>query len=718
MSYGLAAILCCLSTPCSLMAQGQDANHNWIGNSVSSVTDTNDSDMKTVYLYNVGTGKFLNVGSYWGTSVSAYNVGMPIEMTQNGSKYKMKGPLRTPQGENIAFCRRTDTRDGNRVSWNRVYCDRGNEHFYPNHVNGILDWTFDETYPGSKTYTIHCFNTETTEGMYGNRYLRVINRSSTGSNRLELDYPSTGDGENAQWKIITLKDLKDAFKEQYASDEDPADATFLVQDQDFNRSNVNVSAWKSQGFTYNMTTNNTYLFYAGSPYTYYVGIGDRESNAYQRQYGRYWIGSVRNLNNTAHANGTLTQTVTTLKKGWYKVSCDGFYSPGTMSSSLKSSLIAKVQGQTSASESNVAVELTKFQRDFSYTTNELTTEYNGFNENYPETPYIKAAKLFEQGKYTNSIMVYVPNDGDRLDIGIKVEGSNNATDWTAFDNFQLQYCGNRDLILDEMQTSVDYMDLQADPNNAYTLILKRSLTTNIWNSITLPVNLTAAQFKTAFGSDSKLSKLVGQDPNKATQILFKSVSLANDNDTVIEAGKIYIIKPTRDASVTNGSYNKRLKDERTVITVDAPYYVINNVTLAVAPEPIVKEESKPSTTSDVKLQFCGTQVRFDNDVVPASSYVLGTDGKWYFTQSDLPIKGFRSWIATGGSADAKMITFAIDDVDYGSTTAIEGINANTSVTETGNVYNMNGQVVRRNATNVEGLPKGIYIFNHRKIVVR
>ena len=38
--------------------------------------------------------------------------------------------------------------------------------------------------------------------------------------------------------------------------------------------------------------------------------------------------------------------------------------------------------------------------------------------------------------------------------------------------------------------------------------------------------------------------------------------------------------------------------------------------------------------------------------------------------------------------------------------------------EDGNVYNLNGQVVRKNATSLEGLAKGIYIVNGKKVSVK
>ena len=62
------------------MAQGQNGDHIWNGNSINNVADNSNEDMNTIYLYNVGTKKFLNTGSYWGTVAVGFNVGMPIHI--------------------------------------------------------------------------------------------------------------------------------------------------------------------------------------------------------------------------------------------------------------------------------------------------------------------------------------------------------------------------------------------------------------------------------------------------------------------------------------------------------------------------------------------------------------------------------------------------------------------------------------------------------------
>ncbi len=60
---------------------------------------------------------------------------------------------------------------------------------------------------------------------------------------------------------------------------------------------------------------------SSSNYTYYVGNGAISSNYYMAQYAGYTTANVRNVGNDANANGKITQSVKTIKRGWYKVTC-------------------------------------------------------------------------------------------------------------------------------------------------------------------------------------------------------------------------------------------------------------------------------------------------------------------------------------------------------------------------------------------------------------
>lgn len=723
--YWLLFVVLMLFHPLVSFAQGQDAAYRWKGNSINSVINSSDDDVRTFYLYNVKSGKYLYTGSFWGTSISVYRVGMPLkfEAATDGT-YKIQGTISTENGKYLGFPTAGTLGNEKQVDFDRVYCDRGLKST-GDHVN----WSMQEILSDGKVYyRPHIFNGNYTDPavqalLGGDRYMKV--KVDENLERNEIEYPSTPSADQSDlWQIITLKDLKDAFKDQFASNEDPADASFLISNQNFDISNAGEAKWKrTDGLTWKtpFPSNGKPYAHAFSPeesYSFFIGNRGVMADNYQRQYGQYWIASIRNVGNDNNANGKVTQTVTTLKKGWYRVSCDGFYNADN-GSSIISKLFANVEG-VSDGHSNVSAELNNLNGVFDYTVDDLTktsTSHNGLNV-ADISPYIKASKLFETGNYNNSILVYVPTDGAQLNIGISVSNSTGDLDWTAFDNFQLKYCGNADMILDEGQTSIDYITKQVNPNYANTLILKRSMKPGIWNTITLPVALTAAQFKTAFGDQAKLSRLKGQSGTIPSRIDFEAVNLTKDRELVIEPGKLYIMKPMRDATVTSGSYSKTIAPGE-VITVQAPYYTINNVVLAATPDEVFKETSKSSSTPDLKLQFCGTQIRQTSQIIPKYSYVLGgSNGKWYYTQSNLTVKGFRCWIVTGDKAEAKNLRFFIDGVEEDAITGINNVVTSDSGSLRGNVYTISGQLIKSNTESLDNLPKGIYIINGKKYIVQ
>ncbi|MBF1622975.1 MAG: adhesin [Prevotella sp.] len=711
----------------NVKAQGQDGSFHWVGNDISTVIGNPNPDMNKVYLYNVGTGKYLNVGDVWGTAINAYNVGLSVNLNSVGTDtYTIQGALTTTDGNFMGFpyVSSADTIPDKQPSWDRVFCDRKTD-------NANVNWIIKKASSYSttnRTYTLCCDNSTVPSGkvqpaiVKGKRYL-VVKSGASNSNRVLYDYPttdpSTVGNTNGEWKLVTLKDLKEAFRGQFASAEAPADATFLMSDPDFVRSHSGIDKWVVSGFLFSKIAA-IHSFKQEQPNTYYVGVGQFNGwpDQYTRDYGSYWNASIRNLGNNTNANGTVSQKVTTLKKGWYKVSCDGFFSPGT-GSGMKASLFANVDNTTDG-RSNVSAMLNVFGNEFTYDQTALTKIYKAADAK-TESPYVKAAKLFETGKYNNSILVYVPADGAKLNVGIKVEGSDKQLDWTVFDNFQLKYCGDNDMILDEEQTSLNYLNMQGlSTTNAYTLILKRKLTPGQWASITLPVNLTAAQFKTAFGDQAKLSTFVGQDAVKTLRLKFESVDLSNDNAVVLKANTLYIMKTTRAATVATGSYEKTLSDN-SKLTISAPYYTINNVVpVNLTPSETFKEAAKASSTVNGTVQFCGSFVS-KTAFIPAQSYVIGAkDGKWYYTNKALNVKGFRSWIEVNGSAPAKALSIFVDDEDVtGLVTGIEGI----GVAADGNavktpVYNLQGQKVAENDSQLDTLPAGVYIVNNKKVFVK
>ena len=105
--------------------------------------------------------------------------------------------------------------------------------------------------------------------------------------------------------------------------------------------------------------------------------------------------------------------------------------------------------------------------------------------------------------------------------------------------------------------------------------------------------------------------------------------------------------------------------------------------------------------------------------IPANSYVL-SGGSWMYAINGVSkVKGLRGWIETGIGNTSKSLIFNIDGVDEEEVSTgidglfVDGAETNTSILKTG-VYSLSGQKISDNTN----LPKGIYIVNGRKMIVK
>lgn len=186
----------------NVKAQGQDANYQWVGNDISTVIANSNADMNKVYLYNVGTGKYLNVGDVWGTAINAYNVGLELKLNSVGpDTYTIQGALTTTDGNYLGFpyVKSDEQTDDKQSSWDRIFCDRKTD-------NANVNWIIKKASSYSaanKTYTLYCDNSIVPSGyvqpeiVKGNRYL-VVKSGASNSNRVLYDYPTSVSNTNGE----------------------------------------------------------------------------------------------------------------------------------------------------------------------------------------------------------------------------------------------------------------------------------------------------------------------------------------------------------------------------------------------------------------------------------------------------------------------------------------------------------------------------------------
>lgn len=328
---------------------------------------------------------------------------------------------------------------------------------------------------------------------------------------------------------------------------------------------------------------------------------------------------------------------------------------------------------------------------------------------------IGAAKYKEQGT------LYIANIditySGTYEFGINSYGTDNTafseTNTDGIDGYQYGYARQFNLARDFGETSTTSKDKIANPK---------------WEALVLPVNLTTTQVRNTFGDDVKLSKLIGL-ANGGKQIRFEAVDLASDpNATAILAGECYVIKVTKAPEVArNGSYtfqvysNDEFTENKPVdVTYPGPIYQIDGVTRTSKLTDLIASYAdgvvtKTYTTDDGSLNFTG--YFYWNQTGVNNAYVVSR-GKMFYLETPWKNLTGTMWKLedpTLNPGEAKDIS-----IDFGDGTITNGISDITADEENTNVtgvYNLNGQKVS-DGTTTDNLPKGIYIVNGKKHVVR
>lgn len=348
-----------------------------------------------------------------------------------------------------------------------------------------------------------------------------------------------------------------------------------------------------------------------------------------------------------------------------------------------------------------------------------------------------------------------------------------ANELTAVDEFKLLYAGprrNPELILDEESTDLRYLTEAADEYKNSVLHLNRKLNDNMWNSLILPVDLTWGQMKRTFGDAVKVAKLAELTENS---VQFVTVEPKNDDDVMVTAFEPYIVFPpytqvksapyTVDRFYTSkGEDNSQWldkdykpsnnEDNRLTKTLDADHYDITMVSL----DRKKLNEYVNTTNWESKTQFNATGGNHGTMTCKgtmAKTYYKDENGKnkilsdrddlngdYFMYKGKLiqvphgnkangepysyGLKAFRCWFELTAKTPAEgkpsQVSLLIDGVED-STTGIDDIHGSTDRTSykrgIEGVFNMNGQMVRRSCS-LEGLPKGMYVVNGKKIIIR
>ena len=715
---------------------------DWPGHTPDDLVGAQGQDAE-VYLWNVGTGQFLYVGGNWGTQAITYDTGTQFTITNQGHSTLWGGTYYT-------YTLQSHLTHGTQTSGYLTLTDASNRTSVHDSGTWFVDLNVSDTdfrnlyftSAGGNNYYYINVGIGRNGGVFSNEEVYLVANGRNGQITNTTSTPTNN--PNGMWQLVTLDDIRDNFQSGVANAAyaTPLDATYILWCQHFGRNNDDISHWHtgevSSANEQSTSLTTDYADISFSSYKngmlaptstdvpqYYVGNGyakdDDSDNGYydnstesmkdgeshQKLYGNYWTANIK-------GDGAIWQKVrvTVDYPGWYIISCDG--------------LTTKTQGK---------VELFASTYSDANMTNPLNTRTSEFTtataaDGAPET-YTEAGQLlYTNETYQKQVMIYVNDSKPYLVLGVRADGVNSDA-WTCVDNFQIQYAGNSksEIVLDENQTGIDYINAQFDATKSYTLRLGRKLINNKWNSIMLPVNLTRQQLQLAFGNDVKLSEKNPEASEDPYVIEFTSIDISEtpEETVVLKAGVPYIIKPSRLLTTTpnegGDTYEVRNRADNSLygnITFTEPYYTINQVTLDTkVTDATVTGNGGYAYDCGIAgdVYFKGTYTQ-QNNLIPAGSYLL-SNGQWnYMTVGVNSVKGFRTWLESETGTNANVV-FSVDGVvDGGETNAIEGVVTDSKANADNKVYNMNGQVVRNNSASLEGLPKGVYIVNNKKYIVK
>ena len=578
---------------------------HWKGINVNTVLGNSDYEEtgKKIFLYNVGTGRFVIEGGNWGMEGRLFHETFGRAMFLMSDGYIKSGITEQSTDTKVMFGCNVPKVSKPNANWSdykkysfTVMMDADQQYLSP--------WTFQrvETDPDADTYTYYLWERMPKKKPTTNYYLGAAwgewhvaedkgdgqfiyldgDRScwTTGSvignqEMMDVDGDLISVDELYQWRLIPEDEFVTMLNE--ATIGPNPSVSSLIPDRDFCRNDDNFeSKWVMEtkdGVDY------TQLGRRGFTYGIYQN---------KKQQAKYypndaWNKPVR-LKNNFDSYGTMEDKLKNSKfgflsfegvgraytsfevprAGWYEIQCYGFVQSDEGHDAY---LFAKLAGSTSTSSygGESKIDLHKVPAG-TYT-----------NKNIADSCLVVGKELTYNGSnYKNTVWICIPQDMfdagyKTLQIGVgKDEATSSAgeksggkwyyydTDWVCVDDFRATYMGLGPVFFYEDEEDLDYLIpgennhkqyMSSTPDGKYSgaTCLERSLKKDQWNSFSFPLPLTGEQMRLAFGEDAKLAKIhsIGKLSQNPDVIDFQSISLRT-TDYVVEPGQFYLLCPTAD----------------------------------------------------------------------------------------------------------------------------------------------------------------------------
>lgn len=614
-------------------------------NAITGTTFPTSDENKQFFLYNVGTGRFLNTGSYWGTHASLKQYGEPLAVIDDGNESV------GTKSKKLQLIMEMNGTEGNFVGWWGVPATSGENHpnvgVYVDRKQGqVYGWMLEPTGDNKNTYRLRTYPhnqiDKTPYTFSDKKYYLCSNKGVVDADRNCEAYPEESLSQYKgydEWRFISRNQIRALQEKNGDNLTDALELSFMLKCQGFSRGDNDIRSWHTYDFAtekldvekdkfviYGLQKFNRAVIWPkvvdkneesftnslpekiyyplqlkySDPYTfdnvdYYKGDIDN----YRCNLGKYYCASITNK------RGIIFHDIEVTHTGTFKFECKGY------STTNKAALFAGVLDPTNP---NKMVNNSLNRTILNQTSDMSPTVYDELHISKYNMDY--AGKTFYSGNYNNVVYVTVPEETPKNDngkytirVGIMIGEYKKDTkpetagvgEWTVFDDFRMQYASrtyDEDLILDEERDNLTYLSKLKPVVTNKTLRLRKTFTVNKWNSFILPVNLTKKQVRETFGTDTRLAKLAGLT---GTGIEFTSVPLSGDNDLALEAYVPYLIFPTKAADQTPAYTAKYERNdgniERLRVNIRANHYMVDKV-------------SMPLTTTDGKYDF--SQMDQDN----------------------------------------------------------------------------------------------------------
>lgn len=353
-----------------------------------------------------------------------------------------------------------------------------------------------------------------------------------------------------------------------------------------------------------------------------------------------------------------------------------------------------------------------------------------FKENYPFTLPVRGAFMTMEPTKNGKLLTYVTHTGDFYitdQRGIVLQSVKSGTEdvvkyefdvkagetyYLFSNNSAMGFCG-ASFIPGDAQPANNITLGETTPYTApgeatdYAAIdIKRTLKAGQWNTLTLPFNMTESEVESTFGNGTQLIILDKAEINgSAANLHF----IYHERQNIL-AGYPYLIKPTKTEDISSFTVSNKWIDPMIAQTeINCGDYTAKGT-----------PEYSTATVTNETNNTSGYSVTYKEGDI----FMSDGNGKLYVSAGKSYGKGYRSYIEknNNGKAAAKSITMSFtgveDNNEHGTTTSIDFTELSHDALpeiKAGGVYNLNGQRV---AETTSGLPKGIYIANGKKIIIK